>query len=1103
MNPLQHPASMPGIVAKAFAVLAAGSLAACGGAGGSTSPGPSSAGIVQYTIGGTVTGLTGTGLVLQNNGGDNLTVAANGAFTFATPLVPGDAYELSVLSEPSGPEQTCRISNGAGTVLTANVDAPTVVCQDKTAATDRIGGSVTGLLGSGLTLQDNHGDNLLIAANGAFSFATALAGGSAYSVSVLSPPIQPYQDCAIINGTGTTAAADVGNVLVACKTNSNPSYTIGGTVTGVAAGNSIVLQDNGRDNLTINHDGAFVFHLPIPSGSNYQVTALTAAGQQSQTCSFVGAGGTVSGGNVTNVAVTCTVNVTVAVQVSGLVAGTTVSLQNDGTDTLAVSQNGPATFATAVPIGSGYRVTVATQPTRPSQTCTVANGSGTAGSAVPITVSCATARFSVGGSVSGLAGVGLVLQDNQGNNLNVTANGPFAFGAPIASGGSYAVTVLSQPSSVSQTCSVGAGTGAVGGTNVTTVTVTCVTNSYTVGGTVSGLAGTGLILQNNGASPLTVGANGVFTFAVPVASGASYHISIAAQPTGPSQTCTLGNATGTVTAAAIVNISVVCTTNGYTIGGSVSGLLGSGLVLQVNGANSLGATQNGPFAFANPIASGTPYTVSVSTQPSTPTQTCSVANGAGTVTGANVTNVAITCVTNLYTIGVSVSGIAGGAQGFVLQDNGGDNLGVTTNGVFTFATSLASGTHYAVTVLSQPTFYYCTVAAGSGTVTNANLTIAVACIQIGGFVYVGNRGDNTVSGFVVDLNSGALTALPVTPTGAQPNAVVAGCNPTGAGLGGAIYVANGGANTVSAYAANLATGALALVTSPPVDAGATPVFLDFDAAQCLAFALNNGDSTVSSYIEDSASGALGAAVDVAGSNGTAPVAAANSTLYGQNNQPVEFVVNQASNSLTVFDIQTVTTGTAITGVTLTPVPTAPPSGPVVDTVATGATPSAVAAVTAGEPPAPYLYVTNQGANTVSQYSVNYATGGLAAITDPVTGPILAATGSGPTAIAVVQDAATGLNFAYVANGLDNTVSVYGFNTNFTLSLTATVAVGTNPVAVGSATVNAVPYLYVVNGGSSSISVFSINTATGALTAVPGSPFATGPTPTSLTFLAAP
>ena len=78
--------------------------------------------------------------------------------------------------------------------------------------------------------------------------------------------------------------------------------------------------------------------------------------------------------------------------------------------------------------------------------------------------------------------------------------------------------------------------------------------------------------------------------------------------------------------------------------------------------------------------------MTVGTNPSG--QTCTVSGGSGTVGSANVTNVAVSCANvATFTVGGSVSGLSGTV---VLQDNGGDNLSVTANGSFTFATSLAA-----------------------------------------------------------------------------------------------------------------------------------------------------------------------------------------------------------------------------------------------------------------------------------------------------------------------------------------------------------------------------------------------------------------------------
>lgn len=81
-----------------------------------------------FTIGGTVTGLSGIGLVLRNNAGDDLTIASNGAFTFATPVAGGAAYAVTVLTQPGNPAQVCTVSNGVGTVLAAIVTDVAVDC---------------------------------------------------------------------------------------------------------------------------------------------------------------------------------------------------------------------------------------------------------------------------------------------------------------------------------------------------------------------------------------------------------------------------------------------------------------------------------------------------------------------------------------------------------------------------------------------------------------------------------------------------------------------------------------------------------------------------------------------------------------------------------------------------------------------------------------------------------------------------------------------------------------------------------------------------------------------------------------------------------------
>ena len=161
--------------------------------------------------------------------------------------------------------------------------------------------------------------------------------------------------------------------------------------------------------------------------------------------------------------------------------------------------------------------------------------------------------------------------------------------------------------------------------------------SFLVGGTVSGLAGSGLVLQNNGTGDLSVAADGTFTFAARVANGGTYAVTVSAQPSGPSQTCTVTNGSGTVSGSDVTNVAVVCSTNTYAVRAAVSGLTGSGLVLQNNAGDDLSIAADGTHAFATPVASGAAYAVTVKTQPTGPMQTCTVTGGTGTVAGTDVT----------------------------------------------------------------------------------------------------------------------------------------------------------------------------------------------------------------------------------------------------------------------------------------------------------------------------------------------------------------------------------------------------------------------------------------------------------------------------------
>jgi hypothetical protein len=329
--------------------------------------------------------------------------------------------------------------------------------------------------------------------------------------------------------------------------------------------------------------------------------------------------------------------VSVGGMVTGKVGGGLVLLDNGGDDKL-ITNDGVFQFATGVPQGTAYDVSVGTQPSNPSQNCVVANGSGTADTDVTdVAVTCSTASYMVGGIVVGYVSGPLTLQDNGGDDLPFTMNGTFKFPTPVASGQAYLVGIKSGTGS---TCNVSGGFGTVGNSDITTVVVNCTPNTFTIGGMITGLNGT--VKLHNGADTISVSANGSFAFPTPVGNNQAYMVTVTQQPAYPpsSQTCNVTQGNGTVMGGNVVTVTVACTTNKFTVGGNVSGLSGT-LVLRDNGGDDLTITANGGFTFTTPVFSGLTYAVSVANKPAN--LTCTVMQGSGTITSANITNVSVMC----------------------------------------------------------------------------------------------------------------------------------------------------------------------------------------------------------------------------------------------------------------------------------------------------------------------------------------------------------------------------------------------------------------------------------------------------------------------------
>ena len=173
--------------------------------------------------------------------------------------------------------------------------------------------------------------------------------------------------------------------------------------------------------------------------------------------------------------------------VSGIIKGLTYDgmVLSNGAATVSVPATANSfTFPNRIDYGVAYTITVSTQPAH--ETCTVANGIGSAGHTATIAaeVDCALNPFAIGGAVTGLPiGRTIVLTNGStGGTVSVigtdpAAAVPFTFVLPVNYGVAYGVTVLPQQAQVppvaALNCTVQNGTGLMGDAAVTNIAVTC------------------------------------------------------------------------------------------------------------------------------------------------------------------------------------------------------------------------------------------------------------------------------------------------------------------------------------------------------------------------------------------------------------------------------------------------------------------------------------------------------------------------------------------------------------------------------------------------------------------------------------------------------
>ena len=490
----------------------------------------------------------------------------------------------------------------------------------------------------------------------------------------------------------------------------------------------------------------------------------------------------------------------------------------------------------------------------------------------------------------------------------------------------------------------------------------------------------------------------------------------------------------------------------YTIGGTVNGLSGSGLVLQATGASTVTVSSNGPFQFPTAVASGTAYTVSVRTQPANPSQTCTAsgATASGTVSGANVTNVEITCTA------------AANAARFAYVTNHG------SNDISGYRIDNATG---ALTAMNGSPF-----PAGAG----PNwLTLHPSR----NFAYVSNGGANSIAAYAIDAASGGLTPIGGAPVLVRPfqsveypiSPVV--IDPSGnlaiVGNSNAPMVGDAQPDNLAVYHIDAASGALAPIAGSPFSTNSPlPDFVAVDPAGRFVYAFNYitrvgvGGLSIAPFAIDPTAGTVTA---VSGSPfgpfqsypqcyGLAPN---GKFIYeGTIGDTVQaFIVNETTGALTA-----------------------------------GQTASFVSDYCLVDPSSRFIYVTNGSA--IAGYVVDPTTGTLTTI--------------GGTPLTVADSHALASMTIHPTGRLLYAISaeaIYAFAID-SVSGSLTTVPG-SPFTVARSTDKLNPWVtiepagrfaYVTSRTSNSIYGLSVDTSNGALTPITGSPFTAGTSPGSIAFL---
>ncbi len=419
-----------------------------------------------YTVGGSVSGLSGT-VTLQNNGSDDLDLTSNGPYAFATALNDGAAYNVTVLNQPSG--QLCSVDHYYGTIAGAAVSDINISCEDISAplviyqissSTTAYTATISWLTNVAADSAVNYGPDENY---GSVSSSTPSSTSNSVTLSGLTPNnIYHFQIIADDSSGDSATTTDF-----TFQTALSP-YTLA-----YSAGANGSILGNSNQSVAPGADGAAVTAEPI-AGYHFTLWSDSSTANPRKDLNVAG-NISVSAGFAIN-----TYTITASSSSYGTIAPSGITTKNYGE-----SQGYTVTATT------GYHVTgilVDSVLVSTSSTYIINNIQANHVVSAAYASDAGADTYVIGGRVSGLSGT-VILQNNGGDNLIISANGVFNFATELDDAAGYNVTVLTNPGS--QTCTISSGQGIVADADVNNILVSCATVHNSGNGSGSGGGGGG------------------------------------------------------------------------------------------------------------------------------------------------------------------------------------------------------------------------------------------------------------------------------------------------------------------------------------------------------------------------------------------------------------------------------------------------------------------------------------------------------------------------------------------------------------------------------------------------------------------------------------